>query len=57
MLRNQKTKRITVDGSYKAIEGTIEYALDELGMNIDTYYDGIKTMRNERNNRLILDRT
>ena len=29
MLRNQKTKRITVDGSYKAIEGTIEYALDE----------------------------
>ena len=29
MLRNQKNKRITIDRSYKAIEGTIEYALDE----------------------------
>ena len=29
MLRNQKNKQITIDRSYKAIEGTIEYALDE----------------------------
>ena len=34
MLRNQKNKRITIDRSYKAIEGTIEYALDEQRMNI-----------------------
>ena len=34
ILRKQKNKRITVDRSYKAIEGTIEYALDEQRMNI-----------------------
>ena len=45
MLRNQKNKQITIDRSYKAIEGTIEYALDEHMMSFND--ENLKEQRNK----------